>query len=777
MLRLVVSAGPVRNVGRFGLFRRRVPDAFLLSCIVACSFVLSCTQTQEEGASERTGQAQEGKQTPKEDSHSRMLRALAAIRDRTEEANPWLGNAALGHALAELEELPHEASPVIRWQLLLEIAEHELRLGDEKAALEHFQAAYRLLPTLGPDVSDEAKLNSVFRLGVAYLRYGETQNCATNHSAESCILPIRGAGVHRDREGSSQAIRYFEEILARTPRTSPLNLKTAWLLNIAYMTLGDYPAGVPERYRMPEQVLASEEDFPRFSNVASELGIDSYNLSGGAVFDDLDGDEHLDLFVTTFDSREGPRYFHNRGDGTFEDRTATSGIADLYGGLNVVHADYDNDGDLDLYVLRGAWLYTEGRHPNSLLRNDGDGRFRDVTYDAGLGDVAYPTQTAAWADYDNDGDVDLFVGNEEGDGLGVLGDDTPDFEAPCQLFRNNGDGTFTDVAAAAGVAVRSYVKGVVWGDYDNDRFPDLYISILGAPNHLFHNKGDGTFEDVAPKLGVELPAQSFPIWFWDYNNDGHLDLYVSSYRGFGSVALVAGSYFGIDVPWDLPRLYRGDGRGGFEDVSAGAGLTRLHLPMGSNYGDLDGDGFLDFYLGTGYPDYEAVMPNVLYRNRNGEQFADITLNAGLGHLQKGHAVAFADFDEDGDVDLFEQMGGAFPGDAFHDALYRNPGFDHRWLSLRLIGTGSNRAAIGARIRVDLEDEAGKRSIHRRVSSGGSFGANPFRQTIGLGTAKHIDRVEIYWPTSDLTQSFTGIELDRSFTLEEGSDQLVPARPE
>ena len=196
--------------------------------------------------------------------------------------------------------------------------------------------------------------------------------------------------------------------------------------------------------------------------------------------------------------------------------------------------------------------------------------------------------------------------------------------------------------------------------------------------------------------------------------------------------------------------------------------------MGSNFGDLDADGFLDFYLGTGYPDYEAVMPNVLYRNLGGERFVDVSLAAGFGHLQKGHAVVFADIDSDGDLDVFEQMGGAFPGDGFGDALFENPGFGNRWLGLRLVGDESNRSAIGARIRVDVVDANGeRRRIYRRVNGGGSFGGNPLRQTIGLGRPAAVEKVDVYWPTTDLTQTFAEVEMDRLYRIVEGAPELEP----
>jgi hypothetical protein len=719
--------------------------------------------------------------------HDRMLVLLGEIQARTDEDNHWLGDRGARLARRRLADLEGSSDDLLRFRRLIVLAEEELRLGNENESISHFEEAYALLPRLREKLDLSQAARSVFRLGVAYLRLGESENCAVRHTAESCILPIRGAGVHVDQRGSREAIRRFEEVLAIVPASSPLHIKTLWLLNIAYMTIDGYPESVPEAYRIPPAVFASGRPFPRLRNVAPAVGIQTFNLSGGAVVDDFDGDDDLDILTTTFDSGGEPHYLRNEGDGRFTDRTKQAGLEGLYGGLNVVQADYDNDGDLDVYVLRGAWLYSAGRHPNSLWRNDGHGRFVDVTFEAGLGDRHLPSQTASWADYDNDGDVDLFVGNEHGADPDVFGDVEAEFEAPCQLFRNNGPGadgtvTFTDVASEAGVDVRAYVKGVIWGDYDDDRDPDLYISVLGGSNFLFRNNGiddDGrvTFTDVAAGAGVDGPISSFPVWFWDYDNDGRLDLYVSSYAGArDSVSLVAASYFGQPVPYDLARLYRGSGDGRFEDVASSSGLERLHLTMGSNFGDLDNDGYLDFYLGTGYPDYEGLMPNVLYHNEGGRRFADVTLDSGMGHLQKGHAVSFADYDLDGDLDVFEQMGGAYPGDRFPDALFQNPGFGNRWLTLHLIGVRSNRAAIGARIRVEVLEKGQRRSIYRRVNSGGSFGCNPLRQTIGLGPADAIERLEIYWPTSDIRQTFSTVPMDAFLRVTEGSDELVRFGP-
>jgi hypothetical protein len=699
-------------------------------------------------------------------SHEKMLALLRDVERRTPEENLYIGDRPAREAHAALAALGDGGDPLERWRRLYSVGIAELNRANEVEALQSLEKAVAMLPDLGARLPDEERREALFRLGVAWLRRGESQNCALRHNAESCILPIRGGGVHVEQEGSRQAMRRFLDLAAETveDRASSIHLKSVWLANIAAMTVGEYPGGVPEPFRIPIEIFASEIPFPRFENAAPELGLAAFNLFGSAVADDFDGDGWIDLFTSTAHTSEQARLYRNNRDGTFTDASDAANLKGINGGLNAVQADYDNDGDADVLVMRGAWLRAAGHHPKSLLQNDGKGRFTDVTFDAGMGERYYPTQTASWADYDNDGDLDLFVGHEE-DGRDVT-------DAPCQLWRNEGDGAFVDVAEQAGVTTGAFVKGAVWGDYDADRFPDLYVSVNGGRNRLYHNNGNGTFTDVARESGVELPLDSFPVWFWDYDNDGALDLYVASYRGTtGALAAVALSYFGGAPALELGRLYRGDGRGGFRDVAPESGLTRLHLVMGSNIGDLDNDGWLDMYLGTGYPDYESLMPNAMYRNDGGRRFQDVTWNGGFGHLQKGHAVAFADFDCDGDQDVFEQMGGTYAGDRASNVYYRNPGTSGHWIALQLAGTRSNRSAIGARIEVDITDGGQRRSIYRWVTSGGSFGANPLRQSIGLAGATVADRIEIYWPTSDTTQTFTAVPAGRIYRVVEGADAI------
>ena len=695
--------------------------------------------------------------------HARMISTLASIANDEADWNPYV----LGRKLAELRQrvntLPETATEAER------LAAHAV-LGLEEFRRGSLSEAIRLLSSVRERVPESATVQRTqlaFFLGLGHLRLGERQNCVANNTAESCILPIRGEGVHSLQEGSRQAIRHFQEVLSLTPTKTIEHLATKWLLNIAYMTVGEYPDRVPTKELIPPEIFTSSVEFPRFVDVASDLGVNVFDLAGGAVVEDLNGDGFLDIFTSTLDPSGSLSYLESSGDGRFRERTSEANLTGLTGGLNLVHADYDNDGDSDILVLRGAWLEEKGRHPNSLLRNDGSGRFTDVTFEAGLGDAHYPTQTAAWADYDNDGDLDLYVGNE---------DDGRDF--PGQLFRNNGDGTFTDVAEQAGVENDRYAKSVVWGDFDQDRYPDLFVSNYHSENRLYRNNRDGTFTDVARDLGVTLPLASFVSWFWDFDNDGALDLFVTSYPYRSdqvpqNLFLVVASYLGLRITAERARLYKGDGDGGFTEVGEEQNLERITMPMGANIGDLDNDGFLDFYLGTGYPEYAGLMPNVLYWNRRGNGFVDVTMAAGVGHLQKGHGVAFADLDNDGDQDLFEQMGGFFPDDGYGNVMFENPGFGNHWLKVKLVGVRSNRAAIGARLHALVVEDGEARDIYRHVNTGGSFGSNPLIQHLGLSSAEEVARLEIYWPTSDSSQIFRNVAADQAIEITEGDDTIRP----
>ncbi len=661
-----------------------------------------------------------------------------------------------------------------------------LNAGRSEEAIGAFRAYERAARLHAPDDLAANRALVLLHLATAWIRLGEQENCLANHNAESCLFPIRARGVHQLPRGSLGAIAVLEPALEEFPD----DLALRWLLNVAYMTLGRYPDDVPARWRVDPARLASEAPMARFPEVAGPAGLDVEGLSGGVALDDFDGDGRLDVLCTGFGPMEPMRYFRNEGDGRFTDRTEAAGLAGLTGGLNVVTADYDNDGWLDVLVLRGAWMGREGRYPNSLLRNRGDGTFEDVTEAAGLLSF-HPTQAAAWLDFDGDGWLDLFIGNES----------QPRDLHRCELYRNRGDGTFTDVAAASGVALAAFVKGVAVGDYDDDGRPDLYLTTIGEPNVLLRNEGPvdpanpsgpWRFSDQASARGVTGPEYAFPTWFFDYDQDGRLDLFVGGYRTYDVGTLVS-EWMGIPSSAERLRLYRNLGGGGFAEAAPEVGLDRVVHAMGANFGDLDNDGWLDLYLGTGDPPLSTLVPNRAFLNQGGRRFADVTAAAGLGHLQKGHGIAFGDIDNDGDQDLYAVMGGAVSGDVYRNALFLNPGSSHAWVTLRLVGRRSPRDAHGARVMVETAGPGGVRRLYRWVGSVGSFGASPLRQEIGLGDATGIARVEIRWPADGRTQVITNIaprgfwEIDedrsgarrldlRPFVLPSHPESVVPPPP-
>jgi hypothetical protein len=630
-----------------------------------------------------------------------------------------------------------------------------------KAALFNYEGeprrAAEILDQTRTWIEDQYALDQQWRYSIIYfqgvtaLRRGENDNCIDCRGESSCIFPIAPAAVHTNPQGSRLAIRYFNEYLERFPD----DIEVRWLLNLAHMTLGEYPDLVSPRFRISlDRFVHSEFDIGQFRDVGHLAGVDRINQAGGAVMDDFDGDDRLDLVVTSTDPTQAMAFYHNRGDGTFEDRSESAGVVGQLGGLVCYQTDYNNDGRLDLFIPRGAW-YPHPMRP-TLLRNDGGGRFTDVTAEAGLLH-AVNSLTASWADYDNDGWLDLFIGCEI---------------QPNRLYHNRGNGTFEEVAARAGVAEkdRPFCKGSAWIDFDNDRYPDLFLNHFYGDARLFQNHRDGTFSDVTSLMGIDGPHKGFSCWAWDYDNDGWLDLFATCYDA--SVASVVRGLLGQPHSRHSNRLFHNQAGRGFENRTREAGLDLVFATMGSNFGDYDNDGFLDFYLGTGDPNPATLVPNRMFKNVGGARFSEITGTSRTGHLQKGHAVACGDWDNDGDVDIFINLGGIINGDKYHNVLFQNPGQGNHWLTVKLIGQKTNRAAIGARIKVVTAGEP-PRTVHRHVSSGSSFGANPLRQTIGLTGADRVALLQIDWPTSGTTQVFRDIAADQAIEITEFAKDYRP----
>jgi len=564
--------------------------------------------------------------------------------------------------------------------------------------------------------------------GVANLRLAEVENCNECCNNATCIFPLGDTARHRFPVGTEAAMGHFARYLAK----NPTDISVRWLLNVSAMAVGKFPDGVPEAQRMRFPRESTILAVPRFENVAPEVGILKLGpmMAGGSSFEDFDGDFHPDIFFSSYDYQRGAMMLINRKNGKFEEKPGNSNWDAQTCSLNSIHADFDNDGAPDILLMRGGW---ERPLRLSLMKNRGDATFDDVTNQAGL-TKPISTMAAGWADYDLDGDLDLFVAAEGADNRACL-------------YRNDG-GAFFDVAEHAGVTNDRHGKGVAWGDYDDDGDPDLYVSNLNGKNRLYRNKGDGTFEDVAERLGLTGPEVSFSCWFFDYDDDGRLDIFVNAYEA--NATQVIQDMTGEKAPGVAPALYRNLGPDGFENVTARVGLDRRLLPMGCNFGDINGDNFPDIYLGTGRPQYSYLMPNVMLINENGEKFVDVSADSGTGHLQKGHGVSFADYDFDGRLDLLLKSGGATPGDRAHSLLFRNlgtPGDSKRkWAAVKLEGVKSNRGAIGARMVIKTSTpEGSQRTLHRLVSTGSSFGSNSLIQTINLSENETIDSITIRWP--------------------------------
>ena len=529
-----------------------------------------------------------------------------------------------------------------------------------------------------------------------------------------------------------------------------------------------------------------------FEDIAPSAGLRAMNFNGGdkskryilestgsgIAFVDFDNDGWLDIFMvngTRFQRLpSGPpptnHLYRNRGDLTFVDVTEKAGMARTGWGQGVCAGDFDRDGLIDLFVTYYG--------PNVLYRNRGSGAFQDVTQSTGLGGGEKDWSTGcAFVDYDRDGLLDLFVAHyldfdpsrvpEPGSNRFCLWKGVAVFcgphglpGQPNRLYRNNGDGTFSDVSRPAGIEIPAaqYGFSVLTADFENRGLTDIYVASDSTASLLYRNGGDGTFEEVAVMAGCAynedgLAQAGMGAAAGDYNGDGHLDIFKTNFSG------------------DTSNLYQNNGDGTFDDriFDARMGHNVKYLGWGVGFFDFDNDGWKDIFVANGhvYPELDAHNfdtpyreRNLLYRNRGNGTFDDVSRSAGPGLqlIRSSRGAAFGDFDNDGDIDIVVNNQNDPPN--LLQNVSRNQG---NWLLIKAVGTKSNRDGIGARLTV----KAGEHRQIEEVRSGGSYlSQSDLRVHFGLGQATQADSIEVRWPSGHI-DLLTGVRSNQSIVIREG----------
>jgi tetratricopeptide (TPR) repeat protein len=617
-------------------------------------------------------------------------------------------------------------------------------------------------------------------------------NQLTSNDSEKSITPEDNA---KGWEATNPmfAGRFTEAIRAWTPRldTNPTDAQLAYGLATVYLRLGRYQegifyarlackddplevrykwmlraqtimAGLPESSIPIEYRLHTPPSAPspvHFVDATASAGVENFALGRGVAWGDFNRDGRDDLLVCA--ERSPFRLFQNLGNGRFLDVAKKWGLIDPVGlgCYAATFVDYDNDGFEDIFLTSNGW---GGTNRLFLFQNENGRRFADVTKRAGLGEPINAFG-ASWADYNNDRNVDLAV--------------APGIAQPkgrrLRLFRNNGDGTFSDVSLHACLTKMAQWISVCWGDYNGDGLPDLFAVSFDKGCSLYQNQGNGQFKDVSKQAGIECPDASYTCEFMDYNNDGYPDVFVSTYPwkgvNWGDLkSMVEHQISGAPGPFAARQLlFRNNGNGTFTRVSEQAGIIGLHGGMSSQVADVDNDGRPDILLGTGNPQLDWTEPKVLYHNNENGHFTNIAASAGLNNFGMLHGIAFSDYNDSGNLSFYGSFGGFYWGSRDKAHLYKNNGSGDHALEVHLVGTRSNRDSIGTRLvaRVD------KRTVYKYLDGGTGFGSMNSRIIhVGLGTTDIVDSLEVDWP-SGFRQTFNHVPGDRRITIVEGQSNF------
>ncbi len=586
-------------------------------------------------------------------------------------------------------------------------------------------------------------------LGRTYLKCGLYDQAVRELNLAAQDTGTRAMALHESAVANYRAGRFEQAIKdgVGAMAANPENERVRSLIWLSSRSLGGYPESVPAQHRMEMKVGYAPASV-QFEDIAARIGLDKTSGGRGTAVFDYNNDGLLDIAIAG--AHGGCSLYRNNGDGTFTDVSVSSGLDRCVNGFSVIAGDYDNDGFVDLYIARLGFYPGEC----SLYHNNGDGTFTDVTQKAGVQHWG-AVFTATWVDYDCDGYLDLFIANN----LGGL------FERPVpnRLFHNNGDGTFTDVTESSGLHNIAPTMGAAWGDYNNDGYPDLFLSAsLGRPQ-LFRNNGDGTFTDVGPKAGFTDFVVGSTCFWCDYDNDGELDIVQFAWSDHEDVVHTMKTGHGPRDGSAL-RVYHNNRDGTFTMRSGELGIDGCWGTMSGNCGDVNNDGHLDFLLGNGSPRMDRFEPFVLLES-DGRKYHNVTFSSGLPFTGKSHGTNAADLFGDGRLSIIIAAGGGYPGDLLTTTVFCPKERPGNYLNVRLKGTTSNRDALGARITLT----SGESMQMREIGGGTNFGCLPFEQHFGLGERTTVDHLDIRWP-SGVRQRIVNPPVNQTIRVTEGQSE-------
>jgi len=642
----------------------------------------------------------------------------------------------------------------------------------------------------------------LFWLALGYMRAAEAANCldmgspatqapmpghemgiphARGISPFSCSLPL--TQFHQKKELSGLAAKTFEKLLDNYDAANPLY---RWLLNFSYMTIDRFPDAVPVKYRIEtpfidsfygkghDATLARHPDLS-MEDQAEAFGVNTFDAGKGVAVEDFNGDGWLD--IVTGGTFSGTRYYENDHGLRFIDRTVESGLGKVTQAYMITAADYDNDGKMDLLISRPFQRF-------ALMHNEGNGRFTDQTISSGLlksepdANTAVYTCVTTWADVNNDGKLDLFIAQfaQKMPYVGGLLGRNP---MSSKLYINLGGGHFADRTDEFGLTdtVNDNVFiGATFADYDRDGFPDLFVS---APSRLrsvlLHNLGGKRFERTTL---IDAREPGFTTSFIDINHDGFPDLF----QGTMALAIpsTANGILGKNPHRYASKIFL-QKNGVFENRSDYFDGDSPIGTMGASYGDINNDGCYDFYLGTGSPESWMVTPNLLFLGQSSKttctgRMENISSMFGAGTIQKGHAIVFADFNNDGLQDIYSSLGGMWPGDSWPNQLFVNKSTTgNSWLKIRLHGRQSNGFGVGAAIKVTASNPAGEEIVRTYdMDARTGFGSAPFLAHIGLMNANAVQSVQVRWPGSGKVKVYAA-KLNALNTLDEDEGTLAASK--